>query len=78
MMSLKSMFKTSKTQEKVHSLAFFFRAESALISWAFTASLIMYQNAVAEYDFFFFFFPCWNVPNFFLVLHQSHQVSDRP
>lgn len=50
------MFKTSKTQEKVHSLAFFFfRAESALISWAFTASLIMYQNAVAEYDFFFFF-----------------------
>lgn len=75
MMSLKSMFKTSKTQEKVHSLAFF-RAELALISWAFTASLIMYQNAVAEYD--FFFFPCWNVPNFFLVLHQSHQVSDRP
>lgn len=54
MMSLKSMFKTSKTQEKVHSLAVFFRAESALISWAFTASLIMYQNAVAEYDFFFF------------------------
>lgn len=55
MMSLKSMFKTSKTQEKVHSLAvFFFRAESALISWAFTACLIMYQNAVAEYDFFFF------------------------
>lgn len=75
MMSLKSMFKTSKTQEKVHSLAFFFffRAESALISWAFTASLIMYQNAVAEYDFFFF-----SLPNFFLVLHQSHQVSDRP
>lgn len=76
MMSLKSMFKTNKTQEKVHSLAFF-RAESALISWAFTASLIMYQNAVAEYG-FVLFFPCWNVPNFFLVLHQSHQVSDRP
>lgn len=32
----------------------FFRAESALISWAFTASLIMYQNTVAEYVFCFF------------------------